>query len=71
MGLYFEGFVEDAPAVLEEYYKDTVTSFGVRDSSRKSHSHLEDKENIDINEAEKQDGKKVHVHADAILTSMF
>ena len=37
VGLYFEGFVENAPVVLEDYYKDTITSFGVRDSSRNSH----------------------------------
>jgi len=40
VGLYFEGFVNDAPAVLEEYYKETVTSFGVHNSSRKCHSQL-------------------------------
>ena len=49
VGLYFEGFVNDAPAVLEEYYKETVTSFSVRNSSRK------DKENN-----ETQDGRKVY-----------
>ena len=35
VGLYFEGFANyDEPAVLEEYYKETVTSFGVHNSSR-------------------------------------
>ena len=38
VGLYFEGFVNDAPAVLEEYYKEMVTSFGVLNSSRRCHS---------------------------------
>ena len=55
VGLYFEGFVNDAPAVLEEYYKETVTSFGVRNSSSKCHSQLEDKEND-----ETQDGRRVY-----------
>ncbi len=66
VGLYFEGFVEDAPAVLEEYYKETVTSFGVRDSSRKSHSHVEHKENEAAN---CQDGEKVQfVHVNTTKT---
>ena len=47
-------FVNDAPAVLEEYYKETVISFGVHNSSRKCHSQLEDKKND-----ETQDGRKV------------
>ena len=57
VGLYFEGFVNDAPAVLEEYYKETVTSFGVRNSSRRCHSQLEHKEND-----ETQDGRKVQLY---------
>ena len=61
VGLYFEGFVHNAPAVLEEYYKETVTSFGVRDSCRRSHSILEQcKENTD--ETRAQDGKKVQLY---------
>ena len=61
MGLYFEGFVHNAPAVLEEYYKETVTSFGVRDSSRRSHSILvQCKENTD--ETRAQEGKKVQLY---------
>ena len=52
VGLYFEGFVNDAPAVLEGYYKETVTSFGVRNSSR-CHSQLEDKENNETQMAER------------------
>ena len=57
VGLYFEGFVNDAPAVLEKYYKETVTSFGVHNSSRRCHSQLEDKENN-----ETQDGRKVQLY---------
>ena len=58
VGLYFEGFVHKAPAVLEE---ETVTSFGVRDSSRRSHSILEQcKENTD--ETRAQDGKKAQLY---------
>ena len=54
VGLYFEGFVENAPVVLEDYYKDTITSFGVRDSSRKSHPNLQHKENGNIDENKQQ-----------------
>ena len=57
LGLYFEGFVNDASAVLEEYYKETVTSFGMCNSSRRCHSQLEDKENN-----ETQDGRKVQLY---------
>ena len=59
VGLYFEGIVEIAPVVLEDYYKGTITSFGVRDSSRKSYPNLQHKENGNINEAKLQEGKKV------------
>ena len=52
MSLYFERFLKGAPPVLEEYYKDRVTSFGVCNSTTKSHSDLEHKENININEGE-------------------
>ena len=57
VGLYFEDFVNDASAVLKEYYKETVTSFGVRNSSRRYHSQLEHKEND-----ETQDGRKVQLY---------
>ena len=60
MGLYYEGFVSDAPAVLEEYYKETVTSFGVRDSSRRLLEHC--KENECTDETTAQDGKKVQLY---------
>ena len=38
--MYFEDFVNDEPVVLEEYYKETVTSFGVHNSSRRCDSLL-------------------------------
>ena len=64
MGLYYEGFVSDAPAVLEEYYKETVTSFGVRDSSRRLLEHCKEncKENECTDETTAQDGKKVQLY---------
>jgi len=77
MGLYYEGFVSDAPAVLEEYYKETVTSFGVRDSSRRLLAEPSDckenckepsdckencKENECTDETTAQDGKKVQLY---------
>lgn len=59
VGLYFEVFVDDAPSVLKEYYKEAVTSFGVHDSSRKSHSLLEYHEKESATQ-ESKDCKEVH-----------
>ena len=58
VGLYFEGFVDDAPAVLEEYYKDAVTSFGVCDSTIRPHPDLQHKENVNNNEPENRKAKR-------------
>ena len=54
VGLYFEGFVNDTPVVLEEYYNKTVASFGMRNSSRQNHSQLEDKENDETHHGRKE-----------------
>lgn len=41
-GLYYDGFVDDIESVLEQHCKDTVTSYGTRNSSRAE----QDKENV-------------------------
>ena len=57
VGLYFEDFVNDEPAVLVEYYKETVTSFNVHNSSRRCHSQLCDYHHKQAWEMWVKDGK--------------
>ena len=35
-GVYFEGFVDDADSLLEQYKAETVTTYGVRGKNSKT-----------------------------------
>ena len=47
VGTYYEGYIDDLEPVLEDYRRDTVTSWGTRRSSSAIKTvTIEDKENI-------------------------
>lgn len=56
-GVYFEGFVEDADCLLEQYKAETVTTYGVRRSRGKNSKILEQ----DCSKEEKENASKVCV----------
>lgn len=56
-GVYFEGFVDDADSLLEQYKAETVTTYGVRRSRGKNSKTLEQ----DCSEEDKENAGKVCV----------
>ena len=56
-GVYFEGFVDDADSLLQQYKAETVTTYGVRRSKGKNSKTLEQ----DCSEEDKENASKVCV----------
>ena len=68
-GLYFEGFVDDADALLEQHKADTVTTYGTRRSRGKSSKKLQQELATDCSEDDKENASMDSSEEDTENTS--